>query len=63
MLTEVFVAVMFTVGLAGIAVGSALIFLPAGLIVGGLLVAGTAALYVRGSAPTPERERPPPGQR
>lgn len=55
-MTIAFVAVAFVVGLAAISVGAALIFLPAGLIVGGVLLAGCAALYVRGMAV----ERPEP---
>lgn len=38
----------FVLGLAAVAVGAGLVYTPAGLIVGGLLLAGCAWLYARG---------------
>lgn len=48
-------AAAFVASLAAIAVGCALIYLPAGLIVGGLLGLGSVALWMRGA--TTERQQ------
>jgi hypothetical protein len=37
----------YTGGLAAIAAGTALVYVPAGVIVGGLLAAGSAVMYAR----------------
>ncbi len=58
-MSTVLPAVMFVLGLAAITVGAGLIYLPAGLIVGGVLAAGSASLYVRGSTAPVEAEQPP----
>jgi len=45
---DLYVALAFAGGLLSLAVGCALIYLPAGLIVGGLAAAASALFYARG---------------
>ncbi|MDQ3730304.1 MAG: hypothetical protein M3355_12035 [Actinomycetota bacterium] len=47
---RIVVDLAFVVGLALVAAGAGLIYLPAGLIAGGVLLAGGTILHERGSA-------------
>ena len=49
-MTTLLLNILFVLGLAAVAVGAGLVYAPAGVIVGGVLAAGTAVLFVRGEA-------------
>lgn len=53
-LESLLLTIIFLAGLAAVAVGVALVFLPAGIVVAGVLAAGCAALTARSAkAPQP----------
>lgn len=62
---DVTLVVLLTVAVVLLSIGGALIYLPVGLLAGGLVLLGIVAAYVRGAAaapppPTRTRRRPRP---